>query len=269
MKALDGTEVKNIATDIKAPENFQVGNLDEKLVEEIRTTTARNYHAGNTIKKEFDFVMQFRIEVEGDIRNIPIPTLARFMQNYGITCDEFVGKKDEDGKTPITFQFMISKEHYNQLEKHAKSGNPIRPFSGNDSKVDKIPEIIMPQLKGYLGLRLHHFTNEEDILKLDSATISVNEAPATYAKEVFKQAERNDGYKSSTKNPDVVLVGDAAMGLSYFKEINAGFESSARLVDIISQPHEQRKQRLEDYKKWFEEKYAPGPKKLSFLVNGP
>ena len=204
----------------------------------------------NSEKKEFDFVMQLRVEVEGDVEKIPLPTLMRLMQNYGITCDEYVGKRDENGMTPITFQLMISKEQFKILEEKAKSGNPIRPFSGSDENANLIPPVLMQRLTGYLGLRLRHFTKEDEVVRLDTATISVNEAPATYAKEVYKRLD--DG-----KGPDVVLVGDAAMGLSYFKGINAAFEASAKLLGSLSQPHEKRQEGLNTYKQWFNDIYVP------------
>ena len=111
---------------------------------------------------------------------------------------------------------MLTKDHYRLLENQAKSGNPIFPFSGHDPKAQIVPDIIMQQLQGYLGLRLRHFTKEDEIVRLDKSTISVNEAPATYAKVVHQRG-------TDACDPDVLVVGDAAMGLSYFKGINAGF----------------------------------------------
>lgn len=254
MKTIDGATVREVLTDIDSSQfiTVKVNSLSDALKNEIRSAAARNYHAGNTFKKEFDFVLQFRVEVEGDVAPIPLPTLARFMQNYGLTCDEYVGKTDARGKTPITFQMMITKEHYQLLEKFAKSGNPVQPFSGADEKrMEKIPDILMQQLKGYLGLRLRHFTKEEEIVSLDKATISVNEAPATYAKEVYKEVIMQD------KPRRVVLVGDAGLGLSYFKGINAGFEASAKVFPELIKPYDESKKGLGEYKEWFETHYAP------------
>ncbi|KTD23247.1 hypothetical protein [Legionella londiniensis] len=248
MKTIDGKEVRNIATDIDAPQTLGEQDI-EPLKKDIQTAAARNYHAGNTVKREFDFVLQFRFEIEGEAPAIPLPTLVRFMQNYGLTCDEYVGKTDAQGKTPITFQMMISKEHYQILEKFAKSGNPVKPFSGTDEeRMAQVPEILMQQLKGYLGLRLRHFTGEDDIVALDKATISVNEAPATFAKEVYKKV--NDRR--------VLLLGDAGLGLSYFKGINAGFEASAKAFPHLLKDAKESDTGLKDeYKDWFENTYAP------------
>ena len=217
----------------------------------------------NSNKKEFDFVLQLRIEVEGNIKPIPIPTLARFMQNFGVTGEEVIGKKDENGKTAMTFQIMITKEQFKILEAEAKSGNPIRPFSGDDPRAGIIPEVVMQQVKGYLGMRLRHYTKESDIVNLDTATISVNEAPATYAKEVYKQITDNKG-----KKRDIVVVGDAAMGLSYFKGINAAFAAGAKLLDQITQPAAERAMSLQGYKQWFENDFAPKKvKEVGFYSN--
>ncbi len=231
--------------------------LDLKKLHEIKkeileaTTENGDTHViSNSAKKEFDFIMQFRYEVEGDVEKISLPTLMRFMQNYGITADEYVGKKDANGRTPITFQLMITKEQFQLLENLAKSGKPIFPFRGNDPKSAVIPEILMQRIKGYLGLRLRHFTKEDELVRLDEATISVNEAPATYAKRVYKRGK-------SPGSPDIVVVGDAAMGLSYFKGINAAFEASAKLLANLAKPYTERQQGLQEYQQWFENKYVP------------
>lgn len=252
LKTKKGDEIYSNATDLDASEFYQVNTLSSKEKRKICTAAAKNYHAGNTIKKEFDFVLQFRFEVEGGVSPVPIQTLARYMQNYGITCDEYVGKTDALGKTPITFQMMITKEHYQLLEKFAKSGSPVKPFSGTDEeRMKKVPDLLMQQLKGYLGLRLRHFTQKAEIVSLDKATISVNEAPATYAKKVYTEIVRNG------KARRVLLLGDAGLGLSYFKGINAGFEASARVLPELVKPYNLSKKGLESYQQWFESEYAP------------
>lgn len=232
----------------KAPVDMKKINDMKKDILDEATKNGDVHVEENSEKKEFDFVMQFRYEVEGDASAIPLPTLVRLMQNYGITCDEYVGKKDANGKTPITFQIMITKEQYKLLESHAKSGNPIRPFSGTDQKAGVIPPILLEQVQGYLGLRLRHFTNEKNIVRIDTGTISVNEAPATFAKQVHKRLDNG---------PDVVVVGDASLGLSYFKGINSAFEASARLLENMSKPYSEREPGLANYRNWFEREFTP------------
>lgn len=208
------------------------------------------FGADNIQKYPFDFVMQLRYEIEGDAQRIELPTLVKFMQSYGLTCDEYVGKKDPDtGKTPVTFQLMITKEQFDTLYPVATSKNPILPFSENADNLDQVEPILIERLKGYLGLRLRHFTAPGQIVDLTKARISVNEAPATRAAKTYKITE--DGRL-------VVLVGDAQMGLSYFKGLNAGIESSAKLLPALSEVEPViRDIYIQGYFKWFDEEYAP------------
>lgn len=88
----------------------------------------------------------------------------------------------------------------------------------------------------------------------DSISISVNEAPATHAKQVF----------TFYKGIPVVLVGDAGLGLSYFKGLNAGLKSTAELFLRIkkaikggfSRPEEFKKA-LSGYQEWFLNHFVP------------
>jgi hypothetical protein len=191
--------------------------------------------------------MQLRFEVEGDelVRPCGLDALSAFMQSYGVACQEFVGKKDKDGKTPITFQVMISKEHFDQLYPIATSKSPILPFSAKREKIEQVPSQLLNLAKGYLGLRIANYTHKNQLIRIDNAKISVNEAPATRCKVVRQQAENGR---------EVILVGDAALGLSYFKGLNAGIENAAKLLPALCSSN---KSDLEHYEKWFDKDFAP------------
>lgn len=218
--------------------------------------SAQTFGPDNIEKFPFDFVMQFRYEVLGDVNPIKLPTLVQFMQSYGTTCDEYVGKKGSDGKTPITFQIMITKEQFEELYPHAKSKTPLKPFcddiadqhSDQAKKMAHVWPLYIEQVKGYLGLRLREYTPAGQIVDLHSATISVNEAPATKAKEIFKEVDGRH----------IILSGDAKLGLSYFKGLNAGVETSAKLLPILANnDFEARKKQCIEYAQWFDRDYGP------------
>lgn len=209
----------------------------------------------NFIKFPFDYVLQFRYQINGDVSPIELPTLAKFMQSYGLTCDEFVGIKDEQGKTPVTLQLMVTKEQFDKLYPVATSKTPLLPFSEEALNIDKMDPILQKRIKGYLGLRLKHFTPPGQIIDLATAGVSVNEAPATRAIDVYK----------NVNGKHVVLVGDAALGLSYWKGLNAGVESSAKLLPAISADPTTREEALIAYNDWFDKIYAP--KKIKEVGN--
>ncbi len=211
------------------------------------TVSRQIFGEGNIQKLPFDYVMQLRFEVEGDglIKSCGLDALSAFMQAYGVVCQEFVGKKDPDGKTPITFQVMISKEHFEQLYPIATSKSPILPFSAKQEKREQVPSQLIDLVKGYLGMRIAHYTNNMQLVRIDDAKISVNEAPATRAKSVIREEENGR---------ITVLVGDAALGLSYFKGLNAGIENAAKLLPALCSDD---KKKLKDYEEWFDKDLAP------------
>ena len=60
-------------------------------------------------------------------------------------------------------------------------------------------------------------------INYNSVRISVNEAPATRASQVYTMYE----------NRIILLAGDAGLGLSYFKGLNAGLESTGQLLSEL------------------------------------
>lgn len=208
----------------------------------------------NQIKHSFDYVMQIRFEVEGsNVQAIDLPSWPAYLQAYGVAGEEVMGKT-KDGKTPITMQIMVSKEDFDILTPHATSKTPIRPFNDKETKLDVIPDQILRKIKGYMGLRLAHYTQNNTGEKIDMSDvrISVNEAPATRAKSVVQHVKHND------RKICVMLTGDAALGLSYFKGMDACFENTSKaLVALNSSSKEERDSRLKSYSEWFDSDFAP------------
>ncbi|WED43441.1 FAD-dependent oxidoreductase [Legionella cardiaca] len=208
---------------------------------------------GNQVKHEFDYVLQLRFEVNGEQKADSIDSIAFYQQmaRQGLIANEYVGHF-ADGKTPITMQMMISKQAFAQL-KTATSKNPITPFANipNDGTdipeqpLAHLPEDIKRFIYRYLAIRIGKGGEQ-----IDKSTIrvSVNEAPATHAEQViYKHGETH-----------LSLAGDAGLGLSYFKGLNAGLESSAEFLSMMKPAIKQKfadnavtQQALEAYQVWF------------------
>ncbi|KTC78050.1 FAD-dependent oxidoreductase [Legionella brunensis] len=222
----------------------------------------------NQVKHEFDYVLQLRYEVKGEKKAGAISTIDFYqeMARQGLIANEYVGSF-ADGKTPITMQMMISKQAFEAL-KTATSKNPITPFadSGNSTqddankiserKPDELPEEIKRFIYRYLAQKIKSGDHEQ--IDYNSIRVSVNEAPATHAKQVAQQANHTFG--------DVVisLGGDAGLGLSYFKGLNAGLESTAQflayLKPLIKQglPDASKiNEALAPYQDWFLNNFVP------------
>lgn len=183
---------------------------------------------GNQIKHEIDFAMQVRFEVDGDYEK-DLDQSIQFYQRlsyHGLIATEQIGKPDPvSGKTPVTMQIVIPKEDYEQLyglERTPKANDPIKPFANGLDKRE-LPEHLQKFVDSYLLERIQFSGNR---IKAESIRISVNELPATRARQVFTH------YQNNEKNLDahVALNGDSALGLSYFKGLNAGLEASAKFL---------------------------------------
>ncbi|MFA6302681.1 MAG: hypothetical protein WC627_06065 [Legionella sp.] len=213
------------------------------------------FPAGNQIKHKFDYVLQLRYEILGEYK-ATTPELIAFYQlmtKQGLIANEYVGRY-EKGKTPVTMQMMISEEDFISLQ-NAPSKMPIRLY---DNKEDTRKNELNPKLAGfirkYIAKKIAACESNEIEIENNEVRISVNEAPATHAKEV----------SCYHKNTPLILVGDAGLGLSYFKGLNAGLESSAKLLSLMKSSiqngfndQELTKKSLSQYQQWFISDFAP------------
>lgn len=209
---------------------------------------------GNQVKHEFDFVLQLRYEINSEKQAKALDTVAFYQQmaRQGLIANEYVGRFDGE-KTPVTMQMMISKEEFLAL-KDATSKNPLRPFAENNSEVKKLklPEVLEKFVFSYLIKKIKSKYSSE-MFDEKSIRISVNEAPATHAKNVVNFA-----------GIPKILVGDAGLGLSYFKGLNAGLQSTAHFLSLMKENiiHGLKKENdtisaMKEYEEWFLQDFAP------------
>lgn len=187
---------------------------------------------GNQEKIEFGYTLQMRYEIQGELKPNRISSSIPFYQEMsekGLIGSEHIGTL-ENGKTPITLTMVISKKAYDAL-KDATSKEPIRPFgeapvSPKGVSLDHMPDKLRDFLLRYWTHRLNALENQTTPYQIDakSITISVNETPATHAKQVL-------AFEGDTA---ILLVGDAGLGLSFFKGLNAGIEATAHLMKLLA-----------------------------------
>lgn len=129
-----------------------------------------------------------------------------------------VGKKNEEGYTPVTVQHFIDKETYEKLKGKATFAHPIKLFS--DDIDEQLPPELLADVKTQIGFRL---ANGEDIL-VDSVKLTVNELPQ-------QRCNQTTLLKDGTF---FGLIGDAALALSYFKGMNTGLKLATRFAKYIA-----------------------------------
>ncbi|KTD76326.1 FAD-dependent oxidoreductase [Legionella waltersii] len=263
---------KDSGIEVHTEQEVTDNNIQQKLTEEFPNVRliigADGTHSvvsnalfseHNQVKYDFDYVLQLRYEIKGEAKSSHIKTLPFLQQmaRKGLIANEYVGHF-EDGKTPVTMQMMISKEDFLKLQK-ATSKNPIKPFSESkpeqtQSDIPEIPKQLKSFLTSYIRNKILDTSSEYQLIDQESIRISVNEAPATHAKQVV----------TTHGQAHVLLEGDAALGLSYFKGLNAGLEASARFLSIMApaikasfKNSEVTDKLLNEYQNWFLYDYAP------------
>lgn len=216
---------------------------------------AQLFPEGNRINYEIDYAMQVRLEIDGDADKSLDQTIQFYQRlaHHGLIATEQVGRPDpKTGKTPVTMQIIIPKEDYellNSLELKPNARNPIKPFDGLELR--ETPAHLQAFIDSYIYERLKVSGNK---ISPDSIRISVNELPASKVTETYTC------YKNKELNSDVFvsLNGDSALGLSYFKGLNAGLEASAKFLELMRNTVKQGltdktglAKALSDYQLWF------------------
>ncbi|MGL5741606.1 MAG: FAD-dependent oxidoreductase [Legionella sp.] len=225
------------------------------------------YPKGNQVRNVYDHVLQLRFDIDGEEKAPGINTQAFYQQmaRKGLIGNEYMGNF-ENGKTPVTVQLVISKEDFLQLKK-ATSRDPLKPFAkiSPTASTPNAPE-LPPHLQSFITTYLKYKVRDTDQVdqKIDQASIriSVNETTAAHVKQAVNKLG----------NARVILKGDAALSLSYWKGLNAGNEASARFLTMMEpaikdsfQDTELRDECLDSYHDWFVNDYSP--KKIKEVSN--
>ncbi|MBI2234810.1 MAG: hypothetical protein HYU57_07515 [Micavibrio aeruginosavorus] len=126
---------------------------------------------------------------------------------------EYVGR-ERNGTTPVTLRFFVDRETYDALPEMGFKD----PFPLSDPR---IPEALAQDIKTYMNVRKEkaheNFCESSD--RLGKLTLSC------YAAKKFGIA---------TPDRPWFLVGDAAMGVPYFRSLNAGMIIGSQLAFILT-----------------------------------
>lgn len=126
---------------------------------------------------------------------------------------EYIGKS-KNNLTPVTIRFFIEKDVYQEIPE-ATFKNPLTLEN------EFIPDSLRNDIFTYLKIR----ANESgDIYQSDSSKLS-KLVLALYAAKDFALEKNGKAW---------FLVGDAAMGVPYFRALNSGLILSSRLAQIMT-----------------------------------
>lgn len=129
---------------------------------------------------------------------------------------EYVGREKE-GKTPVTLRFFVDADTYAAIPE-AGFKNPLGVAD------TRLPEALRQDIKTYMNVRAEKAGEvyAAGSAKLSKLTLSV------YAAKKFAVVKQGRGW---------FMVGDAAMGVPYFRALNAGLIMGSQLATIVTRSY--------------------------------
>lgn len=190
-------------------------NCSDFIAADGAHSTLRQEIMGDEAVKNYplQYVVELKYEAEGAAGKLSTEETYKTNKLMSNMCFEYVGK-EKQGKTPVSLRFFIDEETYNQMPE-ASFKQPLNLNSPG------LPEKLRQDIETYLQARQHiageTLRNNSD--KLSKLTLSLYRA-----KHFAEEHQGRNWY----------LVGDAAMGVPYFRSLNAGMIMGSQLGGIVT-----------------------------------
>lgn len=170
--------------------------------------------------KDLQYIVELKYDVVGKTK--PLDVLTAHYRSIKIiphAVFEYVGREKE-GYTPITLRFFVPKDVYDDLGE-ASFKNPVTI----ENYKQKLPTSFAEMINVYLTIRKEILGDDPmfSSMRLSKLTLSV------YG------AARFAAYKDGA---EWYLVGDAAMGVPYFRSLNAGFLCGSKFAQLWSEKND-------------------------------
>ena len=179
------------------------------------------------VEEDLQYIAEIKYFVENTttklnlvLEGIPVMSYSKFI------VSEHVGK-ERDGKTPVTVRFFLNKKTFEELRGQdgtgAKFNNPYRYKNLDDGSIPKdLAESMKAWIRWRKILRREKCIKFEDDQEFGEKITAIN--LAVYASEKFVKEVNGQHW---------VLVGDAAMGVPYFRALNAGLLCGTQLANAL------------------------------------
>lgn len=177
-------------------------------------------------KNELQYVVEMKYQAKGRAR--PLGTNGMYKTNKLMQsmAFEYIGREKE-GVTPATVRFFVDKETYDAMPE-ASFKNPVRIGDGG------IPEKLAKDIATLMAVRKSERGEEyiEGSAKLSKLTLS------HYVAKKFATTYKDRAW---------FLAGDAALGVPYFRSLNAGLIIASQLAYIATRDLLTQKARVAAY----------------------
>lgn len=207
----------------------------------------------NQVVEDAGFVLNIRLNAKVSQSSHAKPTWLEKAENAikriqtisrtGVTFVQTFSMPKGSDDARISLLANISKEQHGALVRYS-SGNPLKinGMSRIDGETRQFSEAA-------LTVAIDNLKAKGFEVDTDSVELSVNKSPSTITKAVYNQGERCDG---GLAQAPVCLLGDSALGLSYFMGLNAGIEQVCRFSKAVEAIGSDRMhEALSGYSGWF------------------
>lgn len=206
------------------------------------------------IERDLQYIVELKYRVKGKTSKlsklrhaIPVMSFSKYF------VSEHVGK-EKDGETSVSVRFFVDEKTFKKLRgKDGKGATFKKPFTLDDEK--KIPKPLYKSIKAWVKWRKeikgdNMISSRDDGLGGEKIT-AIN--LAVYASEEFvKQAHEKQW----------AVVGDAALGVPYFRALNAGLLCGTQLGKAMA------KGDLDAYAKYAQSRFDKEISKAKFKDTG-
>ena len=164
-------------------------------------------------KHDLQYVVELKYEETGASGRFNTAQAWQYNRSLHHTAMDYVGKK-RNGRTPVTLRLLVKGETYRALPEMTFA----RP---HDLDTGGLPAAVEADIRTYLAMREDEFGTSlvAGSAKLSKLVLSM------YAASRF-----------AVKHGDAAwfLVGDAALGVPYFRALNSGMMLGSRLAQILA-----------------------------------
>lgn len=171
--------------------------------------------------EDLQYIVEIKYEVEGQTRQLNLlneylPAITQ--TNHFVT--EHVGK-EKDGRTPVSTRIFVNKATFDALKELGVTfKNPLKLIDAENTHTNEIKKLF-DSVHAWLIAR-KDLTEEKRIINSEKITA------------INLPVYRSKRFAMDHHNKKWFLVGDAALGVPYFRALNAGFMSGTQLAKIIA-----------------------------------
>jgi 2-polyprenyl-6-methoxyphenol hydroxylase-like FAD-dependent oxidoreductase len=185
------------------------------------TVNATIFGADNVEQMPLGYAAQIKYDTKGQsYKESKLFSLYPLLKQSNYLAYSTHGATDDNNLTPVTIQFVIDKDTYDSLKASNPARSPIYLFTEN--KQEQIPSKLLADIKTQLG---HRFHQKENIV-LNTLQLTITELPQ---QRCHTTTLLKDGRYYG-------LIGDAALGLSYFKGMNSGLQLATKFAsELVAQ----------------------------------